>query len=153
ELHFSATVRECSPNGVCQIAVGRVRNDRMDPTYAQVQPDWHIVSDEVTYEKNGMPMPSGGMPRFMYRLDTMIELGSPNTVTKTEASLHVGDISGSSQLIPFWHGFLAVTHEASDDPRTHKRTYWHRFAWFNEDGKLRRLSLPFVFFERQIEFC
>jgi predicted GH43/DUF377 family glycosyl hydrolase len=75
------------------------------------------------------------------------------TLTKHESKIFVGDISGSSQLIPFRHGWLAVTHEASVDPTNNKRTYWHRFAWFNMDGELRRLSLPFVFEERQIEFC
>lgn len=154
-LHFSATVREQSNAGVCQIAVGRLAYDPRDTSYMRVQPDWRIVSDETTYEKNWMPTPAplGSAPRFMYRLDKVVELGTPNLVTKHESALHVGDISGSSQLIPFKAGYLAVTHEASQDPTSGKRTYWHRLAWFDGSCKLQRLSKPFVFFERQVEFC
>jgi len=155
ELHFSATVREQSAAGVCQIAVGRLHYNPRDTSYIDVSTDWRVVSDETTYEKNWMPMPSSSFmsPRFVYRLDKIIGTDCPSTVVKHETKLRVGDISGSSQLIPFNSGFLAVTHEASNDPSTGKRTYWHRFAWFGMDGKLQRLSLPFVFFERQIEFC
>lgn len=147
ELRFSATVRERSAQGVCQIATGWIdATGRADV--------WRIVSDEVTYEKNWMPMPAedGGTPRFVYRLDTIIE-PDRNLTTKHHTDAYINDISGSSQLIPFNEGFLAVTHEASNDPSTGKRTYWHRFVWFDNTGRLRRLSQPFVFFARQIEFC
>jgi glycosyltransferase involved in cell wall biosynthesis len=149
-LHFSATVREQSAHGVCQIATGRLVHD-VDPAYVQVR-DYAIISDEVTYEKNWMPMPSApyGHPPFMYRLDVVFVDGEK---TKLPTPLHVGDISGSSQLVPFGYGLLAVTHEASVDPCTSKRTYWHRFALFDRDGRLQKLSRPFVFFARQIEFC
>ena len=55
-------------------------------------------------------------------------------------------------MIPFKAGWIAVVHEASTDPHG-KRTYWHRFVWFDADLMVRRLSLPFVFLDRQIEFC
>lgn len=151
KLYASATVRELSPTGVCQMVSGELVFDPVNSDAIQFQ-DWKVISSEDRYEKNWMPMPSRTYngPRWMYRLDTVVEPG--HETIKLRSKLHVGDISGSSQLIPFKQGLLAVVHEASTGPDT-KRTYWHRFAWFDKNGELSRLSLPFVFYERQIEFC
>lgn len=151
ELNFSATVRELSAGGVCQIVTGKLVFDPVNDDTMKVDA-WKVVSNADTYEKNWMPMPSRvySGPRWMYRLDVVVEPG--HETIKLRSKLHVGDISGSSQLIPFKQGFLAVVHEADTAPDG-KRTYWHRFAWFDRNGELHRLSLPFVFYDRQIEFC
>lgn len=149
KIHFSATVREQSPQGVCQIGVGRLAYDEKDPRFVQVT-NYEIISDEVTYEKNWMPVPSEGKQQFMYRLNTIFDGGN---LTKVHCAFATDEISGSSQLVPFGYGFLAVVHEASNDPITNKRTYWHRFALFDAGLNLQKLSEPFVFFARQIEFC
>lgn len=153
ELHFTATVREMSAAGVCQIGMGRIIHDDKDPNFARVA-DFEIISDETTYEKNWMPMPPEpyGYPQFMYRCDVVKKADPRRTTTKTPVDVAVGEISGSSQLIPFRGGLIGIVHEASTGPDG-KRTYWHRFAWWDYNNKLRRLSVPFVFFSRQIEFC
>lgn len=155
ELFFSATVREVSAGGVCQMVQGKIQAWPKNGTATEYHAvDVKVISDETSYQKNWMPMPShGGMPRYMYRLDTVvIPDGSKHVATSNPTKVAVSDISGSSQLIPFKSGLLGVVHEASTGPDG-KRTYWHRFAWFEKDGMLRRLSLPFVFLDRQIEFC
>lgn len=152
-LHFSATVREQSKDGVCQIGMGRLQRDIADPNFVQVL-DFKIISDEATNEKNWMPVPAHwDTPSFMYRLDKVIRTEPNPGIRRVHEGLHLGEISGSSQLVPYGYGYLAVTHEASSDPSTGKRTYWHRFAYFDDTLRLRTLSRPFVFFERQIEFC
>jgi glycosyltransferase involved in cell wall biosynthesis len=153
-LHFSATVREQCNTGTCQIVTGSLAYDPSNTKYMVVQPEWEPVTGEEQHEKNWMPMPSrpSGPPRFMYRCNSTVELGRPSTVTRTDTPFYVDEISGSSQLVPFKNGYLAVVHEAAAGPDG-KRTYWHRFAWFTLQGELHRLSKPFVFFARQIEFC
>lgn len=147
---FSATVREQNAGGVCQMIQGKLAFD-VDPKFMHVT-EWKIISGVEHHEKNWMPINERSLtPAYMHRLDTIIEPADGKT--KNDVNLHVGDISGSSQVIPFNAGLLAVVHEASVDPTNGKRTYWHRFAWFEKDGYLRRLSLPFVFYDRQIEFC
>jgi glycosyltransferase involved in cell wall biosynthesis len=148
-LWFVACVREQASNGTCQQLRGRLVHD-IDDDYYLVD-EWQFMSGEDAIEKNWMPKVDGEHHEFMYRLDKVFDANT-KTMTKHESKVHVGDISGSSQLLPFRHGWIAVTHEAATGPDG-KRTYWHRFAWFNIDGELRRLSLPFVFEERQIEFC
>jgi glycosyltransferase involved in cell wall biosynthesis len=152
QQYFSATVREQNYGGLCQMVQGKLTYD-IDDQFMLVE-DWKVISDGDQHQKNWMPMPAeGGNPRYMYRLDTVvIPEGLKRVAEVMPTKVHVSDISGSSQVIPFKSGLLAVVHEASTDPQG-KRTYWHRFAWFEKDGYLRRLSLPFVFNDRQIEFC
>lgn len=151
QLYFSACVREQASNGTCQQFRGTLVHD-VDDQYLLAK-DVVAISGENAIEKNWMPI-SERDHEFMYRLDRVVYTNTEQEPmeVKHKCKTHVGDISGSSQLIPFRHGWIAVTHEASTGPDG-KRTYWHRFAWFNIDGELRRLSLPFVFRERQIEFC
>ena len=151
-LYFTATVREQNSWGRCQMLQGKLAYD-FDDDKMHVE-DWHVISDGEDHQKNWMPMPSnGGTPRFIYRLNTVCSPEAPKRVaTIFPSKIHTGDISGSSQLIPFKNGYMSVVHEAAYGPDG-KRTYWHRFAWFEKDGALRRLSLPFVFLDKQIEFC
>lgn len=146
DLCFSACIREQASNGTCQQIRGWLS---YDPDEFMITRDTVIMSGEDSVEKNWMPLP-GNTHDFLYRLDRIRH--PDGTETKHPSKLDVSQISGSSQLLSFRGGHLAVVHEASTDPTNGKRTYWHRFAWFY-DGKLRRLSLPFVFLARQIEFC
>jgi glycosyltransferase involved in cell wall biosynthesis len=157
ELWFSACVRECSPNGTCQQARGRLEmwrdNLRADgPTEWRVAA-WQIMSGEDKHEKNWMPLPRDGVQDFVYRLNEIVHAdASPSGATIYQNGIYTDNISGGSQLIVFRGGRLAVVHEALTGPDG-KRTYWHRFAYFDHDGTFRRLSMPFVFLDRQIEFC
>ncbi len=152
-LYFSATVREISEGGYCQIVRGRLIES--DDTY--FVSDFKVLSEEGAYEKNWMPKPEAGKNDFIYRLDTIVhtdlDRADPGRVaTVNPIELYVNDISGSSQLVPYHDGWIAVVHEATLGPDS-KRTYWHRFALFDHDGALYKLSRPFVFQDRQIEFC
>lgn len=147
ELWFNACVRELSPNGTCQQARGQLVIDtQLQQAYVH---NFQVMSGEANHEKNWMHIHND---EFMYRIDTMVVAGKPELTGKFNVKVYAGDISGSSQLIPFKSGWIAVVHEAISGPDG-KRTYWHRFAWFEKSGQLRRLSIPFVFFDRQIEFC
>jgi tetratricopeptide (TPR) repeat protein len=152
-MHFNACVRERSTRGTCQQIIGSLSMD-VDDEIIPVVSDWRVVSGDDQHEKNWMPMPSRAFshPRFVYRLDTIIEPGAPTLPVKHQIAVYPDLISGSSQLVEFNGGYLAVVHEAVNGP-DQKRTYWHRFAWFEKGGRLRHLSLPFVFYSRQIEFC
>jgi len=151
ELWFNACVREQAANGTCQQWRGKLVHD-IDDHFILVKNDGPL-SGEDAVEKNWMPIVRGGTEdAFIYRLDKIRYPGRSDPEVKSETKLAVGDISGGSQAIPFRHGYICVVHEASVGP-DNKRTYWHRFAWFNQDLELRRLSLPFVFEEKQIEFC
>ena len=58
---------------------------------------------------------------------------------------------GGSQLIAFDGGWLAIVHEAR--VRDKQRFYQHRFVWFDESDRLRRVSRPFYLQKRGVEFA
>lgn len=104
-------------------------------------------------EKNWAPILWQNAGLFMDRPGHVINsLG--HTVLKHEPPLAVDNISGSSQVIPFDDGWLAVTHTAHALPNEpYKRYYHHRFIEYTADFAVRRVTLPFCFHDRVIEFC
>jgi glycosyltransferase involved in cell wall biosynthesis len=150
ELCFSATVREQLASGECQMVWGELRYD-VDARFMHV-PRWKSISDGKSTEKNWMPFTGG--KKFVHSLGCVVDpLDGDNwRAVVTPTNVHGATLRGSSQLVPFKNGRLSVVHEAAHGPDG-KRTYWHRFVWFHEDGGLHRVSLPFVFYDRQIEFC
>jgi glycosyltransferase involved in cell wall biosynthesis len=150
ELWFNACVREQASNGTCQQWRGKLVHD-IDDKFMFVEKDGPI-SGEDSIEKNWMPIQMSGEHAFIYRLDKIMYPDRTEKLIKIPTSLAVGEIAGSSQALPFRAGYICVVHEAAIGPDG-KRTYWHRFAWLNHELELRRLSLPFVFEAKQIEFC
>jgi tetratricopeptide (TPR) repeat protein len=149
KLWFNACARETNAGGVCQQVIGRLHYKYViegDDRYEVAE--WKTMSGLDSYEKNWMHVEDDV---FFHRCDRLID--SNDTKVKVPCKPYVAEISGSSQAIPFNEGWIAVVHEASNDPSTHKRTYWHRFVWWDKDKKLRRISMPFFFEARQIEFC
>jgi hypothetical protein len=77
------------------------------------------------------------------------------TIIKHPSPIAVDNISGSSQVLP-WNGdgWIAVTHTAHALPNeSYKRYYSHRFVQYAPDFRIKAVSLPFCFHDREIEFC
>ena len=145
-LCFVACIREQEATGMPQQVRGVIEKGEVV--------SWAKMSAADRCEKNWMPIQNNKQD-FVYRLDTILHKWNPEDLgaVKNPCSIYCSEISGGSQAIPFKNGYLSVVHEASVDPTNNKRTYWHRFAWFTKDMELKRVSLPFVFMDRQIEFC
>jgi hypothetical protein len=56
-------------------------------------------------------------------------------------------------LIPFHAGWLAVIHETDMTLGSLKRSYQHRFVWFDRMHRLRGISRRFIFRRPGIEFA
>jgi tetratricopeptide (TPR) repeat protein len=103
------------------------------------------------HEKNWMPWVDGDKLEFAYRLGlTVDEQG--RDATRTPINFAVDQISGGSQVIPFKCGFLSVVHEARVHPHTGKRYYQHRFVWYDKSKTVQRITKPFYFHDKVIEF-
>lgn len=149
DLHVSACMRELNPEGYAEQVVARVveGSDRADID------GWFRIRPKVRqHEKNWMPWAYGGKVNFVYRLGQIIDKDGNIQHQVPALGIDASRLSGGSQLIPFRGGWLAVVHEARPLPDG-KRYYNHRFVWFDMAGAMRFLSLPFVFHEKQIEFC
>jgi glycosyltransferase involved in cell wall biosynthesis/DNA-binding transcriptional regulator/RsmH inhibitor MraZ len=146
---FSATVREQSEFGNCEQWIGSL--EKTPETHEDISRVIVHEAQRIVYggntEKNWMPIDKG---RFMYDMRTAITHFGEQ-VSCAPRTIADENIRGSSQLIPFQNGYLAVVHEAVYCGG--KRVYQHRFAKFDRGLLAYKLSLPFVFEEVQIEFC
>lgn len=157
-LHSSATVRQIHPDGNCE----QVRSKIIFSTsskHAYITDPVRMLRKPRQTEKNWAPIVASYQAHpisapgtaFMYRpLEIVDDTG--NIAHKVDSGFDVGQISGSSQVIPFRDGWLAVVHEARylGDGR---RYYWHRFAFYSVDFNSVVFSRPFYFNDKVIEFC
>jgi glycosyltransferase involved in cell wall biosynthesis len=118
--------------------------------------DWRRIDPKFIpkqHEKNWMPIISSvGPMKWMYRPGCVMD-GDGELVIQHENALAVDQFAGGGQVIMVDGGWLAIIHEARPHPQNGKRFYQHRFVWYGPDWKLMRVSKPFVFFDRQIEFA
>jgi len=121
----------------------------------------HLLSEAGDgHEKNWMPAPEdddSGL-RFVYRCEPTVILRFDDATKNVMPEVsHAGPViarhfSGGSQAIPVDGGRLALVHEAIDFADG-GRVYTHRWIWFDSAWRLARLSSPFVFHDRGIEYA
>lgn len=153
DLWTSSTVRQIHEDGNCEQVLARVREHyKKRSVLTDVR---RMLRIPRSTEKNWAPFTDWktGDVRFMWRPGEVVN-SDGQTVLKSDTGMATDHISGSSQLIPWGNGHLSIVHEARVLPgESYKRYYYHRFAQYDCDGSLKRLSLPFVFQDRVIEFC
>lgn len=156
DLYVSATVREMNDEGWAEQVLARLA--RAGDSY--VLTDIRRMTPEMgrlPAEKNWMPFltgdPDQGM-QFVYRAGALIYWNGKFRVNTPPPDIDVVALSGGSQAIriPGRDQYLAIVHEARALPNG-KRYYWHRFIVLDKRGQLRGYTQPFVFQDKQIEFC
>jgi predicted GH43/DUF377 family glycosyl hydrolase len=100
-----------------------------------------------------MPWVNGGELQFVYRLGALLDPHGVMTA-RHEPKWKVDHISGGSQVVRVADGeFLALVHEARAIPGRPNRYYQHRFVVLDPEGRVKAISAPFFFHDRQIEFA
>jgi glycosyltransferase involved in cell wall biosynthesis len=146
-LRTISTVREITPEGWCMQVMAPMTEHGYDTLWRPILPK------ERRHEKNWMPWVIGDELRFVYRLGTLID-PSGGVVFESDPGFDVSCISGGSQVVQVdERTWLAVVHEAGFIPGRDNRFYQHRFVAFWSNGRVDRISAPFFFHDRQIEFC
>ena len=152
ELWASSCMRELTPEGWCE----QVR------VHLSVH-DGNIVMDSMTrmlgqprqHEKNWMPIISHRDPtsiRFMYRCGEVVN-DDGVFLFKSDPDWDVGQLGGGSQVLPYGNGYLALVHEARQIPGKPTRYYSHRFVQFDDEFKVKKITAPFYFNEKGIEYA
>lgn len=157
-LWISATVRQRAADGLAEQTLARIGGPAGEATslggYACLGLDdiTPMLRTPRLYEKNWMPI-EGADIRFMYRPGHLVDSSGQDLGEIHPPRLRTDSFSGSSQLIPFRDGWLGIIHEAhyfTDAP--HKRYYSHRFVFYDAGFRLERVSRPFFFKDKVIEF-
>lgn len=155
QLWTSSTVREMNVEGYCEQVRGRLRvcpgegelNAKMRVTEIH-----RMLRQPRLYEKNWMPLVDGDKLSFMYRPGELVnEYGQ--TYQKNDPNIATDSFGGGTQLISFNGGWLGLVHEARLIPGKQTRYYSHRFVFYDMDKKLRKVSKPFCFHDKLIEYA
>jgi len=147
QLCASATVRDLG-DGRCEMAI------------LAIDSEWRITGARVVrdYEpdraqKNWMPI-LGAPGRFLYLCDptTVIDCAPEGTIERsrvTDIDANLTELRGGSQVIPHRDGWLCLVHEVFFTP---ERVYLHRLVRLNEKFEIDRVTEPFFFQNKGIEF-
>jgi hypothetical protein len=153
----SGTVREHRFDGLCQIMLAEIVDiDSEHPVLVNgvLLPTMHPNK----HEKNWMPVEGeehawvwGVDPTVVLRLDQATQSLVPSRSAKGNLQLR-----GSSQVIQFSGGWIAVVHEVVPSATNRfQRSYQHRFVRWNNDFSDCRISESFHLAndENGLEFC
>ena len=158
KLWTSSTMRQLHADGNCEQVLARIDfgTDIPEIVSPVIRKYKRMLRQPRATEKNWAPivLPDGRVS-FMWRPGHVVN-NDGQTVSVFPTGLTDDVLSGSSQVIPFRRGddeWIAIVHEARQTPNSPLRYYQHRFVTYNADFKLNRLSRPFVFNEKVIEFC
>jgi glycosyltransferase involved in cell wall biosynthesis len=138
-----SNVRELNAEGWCEQIIS--------PLNARGRPWTRILPKERKHEKNWMPLVDGDNLYFIYRLGTALKIDG-SVFNSYDPGFDASHISGGSQVIEVDGGLLCLVHEARTIPGRSNRYYQHRFALMVHGAGIR-LSPPFVFHDKQIEFA
>ena len=148
----TSTVRELSPDGMCEIVVARLVRDGDNMRLADhrvIIPDWC----ERQHQKNWMPMVSGDDLFFVYSTDpTRIVDQNGSLISLKPAPMAMDSFRGGSPLMLFGDSWLGIIHESHVMP-DNRRRYMHRFVCYDFSGSVSAISDPFYFKEIGIEFA
>jgi len=145
-----STVRELTPEGWCEQVLAPLDPGEGGWSYGD---NWRqILPSDRRHEKNWMPWVGGDDLFFVYRLGSLVNLQGEN-IHRDTLQWDVGHISGGSQVIKVDRHWMAIVHEARQIPGHTGRYYQHRFVLWDHHKRLQRISPPFYFFDRQIEFA
>ena len=151
ELWCVACVRELTPEGWCDQVLARIEDTSPGSCLLT---DWRILRPEGPrgHGKNWMPRAVGDQLQFIQLCDpTRLLDENARTTTEITPELAAEHFYGGTQAIPFDGGWLALVHEMSE--RDKRRYFQHRFVWFDGVSRLRRVSRPFFFVRKGVEFA
>jgi hypothetical protein len=110
---------------------------------------------DSTCEKNWLPWMVDNKPMILYAttpITTVFPLSDINAEINTIGPQGV-DLRGSTSPLPWKDGWIYLIHEVAIRHGQKKRTYLHRFCLLSKEFKLTKISAPFYFDQKGIEYC
>lgn len=116
----------------------------------------HLKGANPSCEKNWLPFRQGNDIYAIYYYDPFVvyklnrETGECETVIRYETDFDFSHFRGSATPIAFDEGYLLLVHEVTF---TEVRNYTHRFVYLDKNFAIKKVSYPFTFFHKGIEYC
>lgn len=142
KLGASATVLDRNLRRI-QMALLELTDD-FDIAHARVQETLERA------EKNWMPVILPDGLRWIYSVDPTVVRSLDGEVARHAPFKSIGMHHGSSQLVPYQGGYLAVVHRSTPPWQP---VYLHKFVAFDEGLHVVGISHAFYFMRQGVEFC
>lgn len=149
---FVCTCLEVNDKCIPQMCYGQCDDDGNVTKFVPL-----MINNEVKCEKNWLPVYLDGQlhiiytvaPFRLFAVDT--EIGVTTLVKEVDlaSDKNLDFFRGSATLIPYRNGWLGTIHQVYHD---HRRMYFHRFVWLNQDFTELKYSKAFYFESPNIEF-
>jgi hypothetical protein len=159
KLYICGVRRDVKPDGEGRMELCEV--ELIDGIYHELTRDRIEVNPHTYLEKNWMPILD--LPYHFIRWSNPLEIVKVNPKTQTSEVVVKKDqyldlpydLRGGSQVITLDDHYVTLTHDCNffHHPGNHKDAqYYHRFAFWDKDWNLVKLSKMFSFMDAQIEF-
>ncbi len=155
ETWMTCSMRGFNPMGKRQTVLCRL----LDDDGLRSIDNWIVLGKDVsTNEKNWLPFCSGINLRLIHSYEPLtlvtpdLNTGQYSTLCSEPLSLDCSRFRGSAAPIVFDEGYLLLVHEIvsySDSTRS----YLHRFLYLDDQFRIQKMSLPFVFLHHGVERC
>jgi hypothetical protein len=135
---------------------GTVMLARLDGATLRIEdPLFFSSPDGRPVEKNWMPWVVGDTLYFVHTVAPyrLMRFDRPDLVDVATAPAAFPDVSGSSCVMPWRDGWLAVVHSKGQERRPPRWEYWHRFLIFDGEMRPKTISRKFKLDNDAIEFC
>lgn len=155
---FTCTTYDTSPTSLAQISLCKLP-DRLEGAVLDVEKLIPLNGpDPSRDEKNWLPFIKDGEMHVVYSSNPLTikkldpATGQCHSVMEVDSEWDFSQFRGSAAPLPFDDGYLMLVHEVvflSD----YTRNYLHRFVFMDRDFKITKVTNPFTFFHKGVEYC
>lgn len=156
--YFVAAAYDISPDSIAQVLC------KIQPTNDKIVKVQTLTPlqcpNQRNYEKNWLPFSKNdelyviyssgydGDPFTIHKVDE--NTGECSEIVRYKLNQDFSRFGGSAGPIAFNDGYLALIHEYTF---TDQRIYTHRLLWLDKDFNIQKVSKPFTFMHKGIEYC
>lgn len=150
--YFTCSTADTDPDGQIQISLAQTKEGK---DQVEVTKLTSFQSPQNRVEKNWLPFVKDNSLMAIYSYDPFIiyklkDDGKLEEVKKYTPEFDGTSFRGSAGPIEFDNGYLVLVHEVAFDKQ---RYYMHRFVYLDKDFNMKKLSKPFFFKAKDVEYC
>lgn len=159
-LWFTCTTLDTNPAGQPQISLCKLSDDRSQSTVSVEKLVPLASPNPFRCEKNWLPFVINDEFHVIYSYDPFIVYKPNEKITRFNENVQIikydpildfSRFSGSASPISFDEGYLILVHETVHNED--QRIYLQRFVFLDKDLNITKLSKPFIFLHKGIEYC
>ena len=159
---FTCTTPDTNPSGQLQISLCKLSDHQSGPIVKVEKLIPLFGPDPKRCEKNWLPFIKDDQIHMIYsynpfvinKFEIDIEKGQlirQTTFRNQQPKYDFSRFSGSASPIEFDDGYLFLVHEMVYEDS--QRNYMHRLVYLDKDFNFKKLSKPFTYMHKGIEYC